>query len=210
IAGMFLAPFGMLIAKWSTLKASIDETNILMVLFICFGSATTAFYWTKWMGKLLNRSEMAPVHDITRNNEMVSLVIHTVLMIGLCLLYPLISGTFVAPLGNDLFGVSGDVLAPALMLLLTVIICAVFAIPFIGFLYAKNIKTNRKLSYVSGINAGDNKHFIDSMGELKEMHIPSFYFQSILGDQKLMVPSQVIALAALIIMIVMVIGGAVA
>ncbi|MBQ0058462.1 MAG: NADH-quinone oxidoreductase subunit L, partial [Lachnospiraceae bacterium] len=77
IAGMFLAPFGMLIAKWSTLKASIDETNILMVLFICFGSATTAFYWTKWMGKLLNRSEMAPVHDITRNNEMVSLVIHT-------------------------------------------------------------------------------------------------------------------------------------
>ena len=34
IAGMFLAPFGMLIAKWSALKASIDENNVLLILFI--------------------------------------------------------------------------------------------------------------------------------------------------------------------------------
>ena len=34
IAGMFLAPFGMLISKWSALKASVDESNILLVLFI--------------------------------------------------------------------------------------------------------------------------------------------------------------------------------
>ena len=44
IAGMFLAPFGMLIAKWSAFKASIDTGNILMVFFIAFGSATTSFY----------------------------------------------------------------------------------------------------------------------------------------------------------------------
>ena len=47
IAGMFLAPFGMLISKWSALKASVNEGNILLVFFICFGSATTSFYWTK-------------------------------------------------------------------------------------------------------------------------------------------------------------------
>ena len=32
IAGMFLAPFGMLISKWSALKASVDTSNILFIV----------------------------------------------------------------------------------------------------------------------------------------------------------------------------------
>ena len=48
IAGMFLAPFGMLISKWAALKAYVDSGSILLVIFLVFGSATTLFYWTKW------------------------------------------------------------------------------------------------------------------------------------------------------------------
>ena len=36
IAGMFLAPFGMLISKWAALKAFVDAPSTLMVLYICF------------------------------------------------------------------------------------------------------------------------------------------------------------------------------
>lgn len=39
IAGMFLAPFGMLISKWAVLKSFVDEGNILLVVFIVFGSS---------------------------------------------------------------------------------------------------------------------------------------------------------------------------
>ncbi|MGN0521432.1 MAG: NADH-quinone oxidoreductase subunit L, partial [Eubacterium sp.] len=53
IAGMFLAPFGMLISKWAALKAFVDCGNIILVICICFGSATTLFYWTKWIGTVL-------------------------------------------------------------------------------------------------------------------------------------------------------------
>jgi len=53
IAGMFLAPFGMLISKWVAMKAFIDSKNILTVIILGYGSATTLFYWTKWMGKLV-------------------------------------------------------------------------------------------------------------------------------------------------------------
>ena len=63
MAGMFLAPFGMLISKWAVLKAVVDAYPSLSV-FIVFGSAATLFFWVKWMGKLLevdaaraNRSE---------------------------------------------------------------------------------------------------------------------------------------------------------
>ena len=52
MAGMFLAPFGMLISKWAVLKAVVDAYPALSV-FIVFGSAATLFFWVKWMGKLL-------------------------------------------------------------------------------------------------------------------------------------------------------------
>ena len=32
IAGMFLAPFGMLISKWAALNAFVDADNVLLVL----------------------------------------------------------------------------------------------------------------------------------------------------------------------------------
>ncbi len=52
ISAMFLAPFGMLISKWASMTAFADSGNILLVGVICFGSAATAFYWTKWLGKM--------------------------------------------------------------------------------------------------------------------------------------------------------------
>ena len=52
MAGMFLAPFGMLISKWAVLKAVVDAYPSLSV-FIAFGSAATLFFWVKWMGKLV-------------------------------------------------------------------------------------------------------------------------------------------------------------
>ena len=36
IAGMFLAPFGMLISKWAALKAFIDSNSILLVIFLIY------------------------------------------------------------------------------------------------------------------------------------------------------------------------------
>ena len=41
IAGMYLAPFGMLISKWLALKAFVDSGNVILVLCIAYGSATT-------------------------------------------------------------------------------------------------------------------------------------------------------------------------
>ena len=91
IAAMFLAPFGMLISKWSALKAAVDRSNILLVLFITYGSATTSFYWTKWMGKIISRSHETGERmeeKITDNSEKFSMTVHAVLMIALCVLCP--------------------------------------------------------------------------------------------------------------------------
>ena len=39
IAGMFLAPFGMLISKWAAMTSFVDSGNFILVGIICFGSA---------------------------------------------------------------------------------------------------------------------------------------------------------------------------
>ena len=207
IVGMYLAPFGMLIAKWSALRASIDTSNILMVFFICFGSATTAFYWTKWLGKLISHSSRKPYKDVTRRNEMLSLVIHSVLMVGLCVLYPVISAFYVDTLLMQTFGMSETALSPGILIVLIVIIIAVLAIPFAGYLYSRKVRVNRKLAYMNGINTGNNTHFIDSMGEKKGLNYSGFYFKKLFGEQRLMVPTQLISAGVLLVLFCILIGG---
>ncbi len=210
IAGMFLAPFGMLISKWSALKASVNEGNIIMVFFICFGSATTSFYWTKWMGKIISASHLKETSfkDITKKNELVSLTIHAVLMIALCLLFPLLSHVYVNPLLEEMFGTYNDVLSTQILLTLVVIIVIVFAVPLLAFLYSRKMRKTYVLSYMNGVNAGNNMKFIDSFGEEKTLWMSNFYLHKWIGQRKLMVPSQFFTAAVLVVMMSMIIGGA--
>ena len=210
IAGMFLAPFGMLIAKWSAFKASVDGGNVLMVFFIAFGSATTAFYWTKWMGKLISQSHLRErkFEDITKPNELISLTIHAVMMVLLCLLFPLLSKVYVHPLLLELYGVYKDVLPESILYMLIVIILMVFIAPILSYAYVSRYKTNRKLSYMNGINEGDNRFFTDSFGDPKRVWLSNYYIPGRIGQRKLMVPGQLFATSVLIVMMIMIIGQA--
>ncbi len=207
IAGMFLAPFGMLISKWAALKASVDERNILLVFMIVFGSAITSFYWTKWMGKLLEQTRAPKVKDITKKNEVISLVIHAILMVGLCALFPLISSIYVNPLLKELFGHASQVLPTGTLIMLIIIILFIFAVPAISFMYGESTKTNIKRNYMNGINDGTDYGFIDSFGEVKHMHVSNYYFARTIGSRKLMLPCQLVAMVAIIGMICMILGG---
>ena len=209
IAGMFLAPFGMLISKWSALKASVDESNILLVLFIVYGSATTMFYWTKWMSKIISYTDTEiKVKDITKKDELISLVIHAVLMIALCLLFPVLSTVYVEPLLTEIFGVSAAVLPMGVLLLLIAIVVFIFLVPLLAFRYATNVKVKQNLSYMNGINVGNNKEFVDSFGENKHLFMTNWYFAHTFGQRKLMRPCILVTTAWLVVMLCIIIGGA--
>ena len=210
IAGMFLAPFGMLISKWSALKASVDMGNIMLVVFIAYGSATTMFYWTKWMSKIISYTDTEiKVTDITRRNENLSLYIHTFLMIALCLLFPLLSVVYVEPLLTEMFGVSTAVLPQGVLFLLIAIVCFIFIAPIMAFRYAHTTKVRQLKSYMNGINVGNNKEFIDSMGEKKHLFMTNWYFAHSVGQRKLMRPCIIVTAAFLVVMLTLIIGGAV-
>ena len=212
IAGMFLAPFGMLISKWAALKAFIDTSSVyvstLMVLFICFGSATTMFYWTKWMSKILGASGKEKSRDLTKKNEYISMFFHAVMMIALILGFPWLSANVLKPMTNEMFGTDVQVISYQNIIIMIVLLVGVFVIPFINYLLTKNSKAKQVITYMGGANCGDNFNFVSSTGDPKEMHISNFYMEDIMGEKKLFTPAIMISTFIIIVYMIIVIGGA--
>ncbi|MBR5951914.1 MAG: NADH-quinone oxidoreductase subunit L, partial [Pseudobutyrivibrio sp.] len=179
IAGMFLAPFGMLISKWAALKAFIDTSSVyvssLMVLFICFGSATTMFYWTKWLSKILGASPKEKSRDLTKKNEYISMFFHAFMMVALILGFPWLSENVLKPLSEDMFGTVKQVISYQNIIIMIVLLVGVFVIPCINYLMTKGTKAKQVITYMGGANVGDNFNFVSATGDPKEMHIANFY-----------------------------------
>lgn len=207
IAGMFLAPFGMLISKWAALKAFVDAPSALMVLFIVFGSSTTMFYWTKWFAKILGIHAEKGV-DRTKPNEYVSMYFHAILLILLCVGFPITSKYVIEPLMNDMYGTSTPVISEGNIAIMVIMICAVFIVPSINYLLTRNRKDKEVMVYMGGANIGDNKNFIDSMGESKELQVSSWYMTDWFGEDKLFKPAVVVGTFIILIFLCVVVGGA--
>lgn len=208
IAGMFLAPFGMLISKWAALKAFVDAPSTLMVLFIVFGSATTMFYWTKWFAKILGIHE-SKGNDLTQRNEYVSMYFHAVLLIMLCVGFPVVSRYVIEPLMMDMYGASSPVISEGNIAIMVIMICAIFVVPSINYLLTRNRKDKPVMVYMGGANIGDNKNFTDAQGEPKELQISNWYMTDWFGEDKLFGPAVAIGALILVIFLCVIVGGAV-
>ncbi|MDD6157300.1 MAG: proton-conducting transporter membrane subunit [Lachnospiraceae bacterium] len=207
IAGMFLAPFGMLISKWAALKAFVDAPSTLMVLFICFGSATTMFYWTKWFAKILGVSDKRD-RDLTKPNEYVSMFFHAFLLIALCVGFPYLSRHIIEPLMMDMYGFSSPVISEGNIIIMVVMICAVFIVPMINYLITRHTVDKEVLAYMGGVNSGDNKNFNDAVGNPKELQVSNWYLEDYLGEKKLFTPSVIIGAFIIVVHLCVIIGGA--
>ena len=210
IAGMYLAPFGMLIAKWAAFKAFVDASNPLLIIFIAFGSSTTMFYWTKWMAKIIGPPRVdTPIRDVTKKNEYASLYIHAVIMVVICLLCVPMSKYVVLPIEASLLGSAMMTLDSADIMVMVILLIAIVVLPVACYFGTKRHKRKHVISYMNGVNAGDNKNFIDSFGEEKQLYTANWYMVDYLGENKLLTPCIIVSAGVLIIMMCLIIGGAV-
>ncbi len=210
ICAMFLAPFGMLVSKWAALKSFIDSGNIILVCFICFGSATTMVYWTKWLCKVLTCTPHTTTYDdITTKGQWFSLKLHSVLTVALCASFPVIAKTVLEPLIERMFHLeSTSVLAFSDMIIVVIMLVIIFAVPLVSILLAKHIKAENSLNYLGGINMGDNKTFEDSFHNNRKLYLSGWYMEGIFSNARLWLPTVFISASIIIITIAMAIGGA--
>lgn len=208
IAGMFLAPFGMLISKWAALKAFVDSGDMVLVLFLAFGSATTMLYWTKWLSKILAcKANTRMRQNTTSKGQWFSLIGHAAMMILLCVLIPIISGRIVEPMLEQLYRVRHvSVLSREDMIIMVVMLVLIFIIPVISRFIVRHMKFEPNIEYMSGINEGDNRQFKDSFNAPKMMYLSNWYMTDYFGEKKIWRISTVMAAALIIVCIVLVIG----
>lgn len=208
IAGMFLAPFGMLISKWAALKAFVDAPSALMVLFIVFGSATTMFYWTKWFAKILGIGQ-GKEKDVTQPNEYVSMYFHAMLLIVLCVGFPILSDYVIEPLMLEMYGVASPVISKGNIIIMVIMICAVFIVPTVNYMLTRNRIDKRAMAYMGGANAGDNINFIGAQGEPKELQVSNWYMTDWFGEDKLFRPAVAVGVLIVVLFLCVIVGGAI-
>ena len=205
IAGMFLAPFGMLISKWAAMTAFVNSGNFILVGIICFGSAVTAFYWIKWMGKL--SAIVANEKNIQQNVHKEEWFVQGTLVgltVAVCLVFPLISIYILVPYLETVFGgISAAIMSSDNMIIMCIMVAALVVLT--GFFFGKSKKKIVPI-YLSGVNEGDNRTYYGSMGKDVKFTLRNWHMEKYFGEKKMNLVGGILTTAMLVIGIGMMVG----
>ena len=210
IAGMYLAPFGMLISKWVALRSFVDSNNYLLVVFLAYGSATTMLYWTKWLSKLVSlHHTKEEVRDKTHRDQYLSMFVHAAATLGLCLLFPLVSSRVVDPIVRTLFGSAHAVLSMNVLTTMAIMLVSVLFVPALMFVLTRSTHQDYVPIYMGGANMGDNTYFVNSYGAPQHLYLSNWYLRFEFGMRRLMRPAEMVSAGVILVMLCMIVGGAV-
>lgn len=183
---MFLAPFGMLVAKWATLVSFVDTRQFALILMLAFGSGATFLFWGKWLGKLAGITGTSEsIEKTVHVSEWVATMTFTILALLCCMTIPLISAFLVEPYIASVLGIA---IQPILDddLIVAAILCLVIAIVLLGGM-RKFKKNQRKTdAYLSGISVDNaQRTFINALSEPMEATARNWYLDSMFGEAKI-------------------------
>jgi ech hydrogenase subunit A len=199
MAGMFLAPFGMLISKWAAIRAFIDAPyGVIFVIILAFGSALTVFFWAKWMGRLI--SVPPPVENAEQRvsrTEWLVLSFLAGLVVLATVLFPLISSYLVEPWLLAIYG-HVTLLAQENVAIMLIMLFLLMVLPVSMLHYKKN---QRQLKpYMGGMTTTSRMHFTGSIGIDREVTLGNYYLENYFGESKMSkigVPLCIILLAVM-------------
>lgn len=214
---MLLPPFGVLITKWMAIEASVNLPIVLIPIII--GSAFTVVFWAKWIGIILTMSYKVkhPVEKLPFSTKAtLSILVAGVLAASVGII-PLFNKLISPELGIfklvdklGLVGEKGGVWMTngtttitggfASLPFFLIIFALMFTIPF--FLY-KTKPDNIKPPYVCGELANDDIRGIEFMGPMDKIEnsvVHNYYFKGVLGENKLTLWTNLVAIASILIM----------
>ncbi len=180
IAGMFLAPFGLLISKWAALEALIT-VNPFLPIFVVFGSSATLFFWAKWMGKIIGAEPGArPMPDDTHSLELIVLAVLTALVIVCCAVFPWIAEALIDPYVISMYGRT-MVIDREMMVVMGIMLLLVALLP-LSLLYRGGEQFRRVSPYLAGANHEHPYRFTGSAGKEYPMTMKNYYLAQYLPD----------------------------
>lgn len=181
---MFIAPFGMLIAKWGTLVSFVETGNVALILLVAFGSAATFMFWAKWLGKLSGVAGHAQNVELTvHRSEWASILLMAALIIVACVGLPIISSTIVEPYVFSVYGEPGQDIASANLLIASISAAFIAVVLFAGLGRSKAKKVDVYLSGVSVDNAA--RTYKNSLSGESTATSRNWYLENIFGEKRI-------------------------
>lgn len=199
---MFVAPFGMLLSKWAALLSFVDTGSVMVILLLAFGSAATFMFWAKWLGKLAGiAGEPENVERSVHRSEWVALNLMTIIGVGCCLGFPLVSDFVIEPYLQGVYGFASQGLSDVNLWLAAATTMAVLFVIFGG----RSSAGSRQVDvYLAGASLDDGgRVFRGSMGEPVVATTRNMYLPRVFGE-RLLTPVGELVCGALMVCCVMV------
>ena len=205
ISGMFLAPFGMLISKWAAMKAFIDAGHPMLLLLLVFGSATTIFYWAKWLGKILSvmNGQERREQGITQG-EWFALKTLSWMTIIVCILFPLISSYGVLPYLRITYGFTRDVIAQSNLIIMSLMVVLLVILPS---RYGKGQPKRKVGALLAGVNTGDDRNYRGAGDNIIPVELRNWYMEEWFGEKKMKLSGFALCMACIFIQFAIILGG---
>jgi ech hydrogenase subunit A len=206
ICGMFLAPFGMLISKWAAMKAFVDAGHPLLLLVLVFGSSTTLFYWTKWLGKITayipaEKNLEEGIHGV----EWLALRTLSALTIVTCVLFPVISQMAVIPYLEVTYETTMEVISRSNLLIMSMMVLLLVVLPL---RFGKGQEKKLVVTNLAGENLGDNQSYRGAAGQVIPVTVRNWYMEKWFGEAKMKLCGFILCGSCLLIEFAIIFGGA--
>jgi NADH:ubiquinone oxidoreductase subunit 5 (chain L)/Multisubunit Na+/H+ antiporter, MnhA subunit len=198
IAGMFLAPFGMLISKWVAIEAFIDAPfGIIFVTILAFGGSITVLFWSKWMGKIISITQYGKrVEGNIRSEKWFVLYLLTSLTVLVCLIFPLISSVLIEPFVLSVYGFTTR-LAQDNIMIMVMMLFLLMIMPLSMLFYRNGAK--ELPPYMGGRPTTPDMKFAGSMGIVRESSFSNYYFEQYCGESRLLMAGTGLCLGLILI-----------
>jgi len=205
MAGMFLAPFGMVISKWAAIEAFITAPfGLIFIAILAFGGSATVFFWSKWMGKIVSvMRDQKVIEDTVAKEKWAVLYILTGLVVVVCLIFPLISSVLIEPFVLNIYGQTAR-LSQANLTIMLMMLCLLMIMPFSMLFYRKGVTP--ALPYMGGRPMDGPMHFAGSMGVSREIVLSNYYLEKMFGEERMFMIGASLCWALLLFAGIMLLG----
>ncbi len=206
MAGMFLAPFGMVISKWAAIEAFITAPfGLIFIAILAFGGSATVFFWSKWMGKIISvMRNQEVVEDTVKKEKWIVLYILSGLVVIVCLIFPLISSVLIEPYVLNIYGETTR-LAQANLTIMLMMLCLLMIMPFSMLVYGKSSQPLVP-PYMGGRPIDDAMHFHGSLGISREVVLSNYYLEKTFGEERLFMIGVSLCWGLLLIAMIILLG----
>ena len=199
IGGMFLPPFGMLIAKWATIQAFLLNSSgigVILVGLLAYGSAVTVFFWTKWLGTLIRYDpDQANEEGMVSISELIPIQFIGFCTIVVCIFFPLISATFLMPFLTHTFGGTSEMIGTENTIIVLLMVLLIVALPFSIYYYNKRGRPAER--YIAG-RTGTAYAYSGSLGMTQTVTLDNYYLGNWFTEKRLLPIATVVCIALLI------------